>query len=193
MSDRIRHVAEPCENESASAARGSAVVLLREFALIAVLFLGASTEVLAADASRHAEVAERGSQVMPFALDRTTHIFTKTSVGGVQQVVAKNAADASQISMIRMHLSQIASAFAHGDFAGPTHIHGADMPGLAELKSAKPGSVLIRYSDIQSGGQIEYTTKNANLRSAIHAWFDAQVSDHGADAMAGHDHMQHRE
>lgn len=168
------------------------MVLLRDFASIAVLFLGASAQVLAADASRQAEVVERGSQVMPFALDRTTHIFAKTSVGGVQQVVAKNANDASQISIIRMHLSQIASAFAHGDFAGPTHVHGADMPGLAELKSAKPGLVLIRYSDIESGGQIEYSTENANLRSAIHAWFDAQVSDHGADATTGHDHMQHR-
>jgi len=27
--------------------------------------------------------------------------------------------------------------------------------------------------------------------TALHIWFDAQVSDHGPDAMAGHEHMQH--
>jgi hypothetical protein len=27
--------------------------------------------------------------------------------------------------------------------------------------------------------------------AALHQWFDAQLSDHGADAMAGHMHHDH--
>jgi hypothetical protein len=32
-----------------------------------------------------------GQQVMPFRLDRTTHIFDKTATGGIESVVAKTA------------------------------------------------------------------------------------------------------
>ncbi|WP_221179057.1 hypothetical protein [Pseudomonas brassicacearum] len=40
---------------------------------------------------RQAEVADHGKDVMPFSLAATTHIFTKTAEGGIQQVVAKKA------------------------------------------------------------------------------------------------------
>jgi hypothetical protein len=35
-----------------------------------------------------AKVAARGAEVMPFDLDRTTHVFTKLPDGGVQTVTA---------------------------------------------------------------------------------------------------------
>jgi hypothetical protein len=42
-----------------------------------------------ADASRQEAVRERSADVMPFDMNATTHIFTKTPEGGVQRVVVK--------------------------------------------------------------------------------------------------------
>jgi len=110
-------------------------------------------------AQRQRDVAHRGAQVMPFKLSATTHLFTKTATGGLQQVVVK---------------------------------HGAQMPGLAKLTAAKRGEISIQYGELPEGAQIEYSSKSENLIAALHAWFDAQLADHGADAMSGHEHtLQH--
>jgi hypothetical protein len=147
---------------------------------------GLCLSAVAADAQRQAEVATLGADVMPFGLKATTHIFTKTAEGGVQRVVAKSAADVQQVKLVREHLREIQTQFLKGDFSGPTHIHGAEMPGLADLKAAKPGQIAIDYKDVDSGAQLTYRTSDAVLVAALHQWFDAQLSDHGADAMAGH-------
>nr|WP_311529233.1 hypothetical protein [uncultured Ralstonia sp.] len=95
--------------------------------------------VHAADTRRQAEVAKRGTDVMPFSLKDTTHVFIKTKDGGVQRVIARNPDDTQQIARVRGHLRAIQAQFLKGDFSGPTHIHGSAMPGLSELKAAKPG------------------------------------------------------
>jgi hypothetical protein len=133
-------------------------------------------------------VAGRGKDVMPFSLAATTHIFTKSANGGIQQVVAKKTTDAAQAKMIRQHLQEIRDQFLKGDFSGPSHIHGEDMPGLADLKASKPGQIAIVYKEIKGGAQLTYTTADMSLVTALHKWFDAQLSDHGKDAMAGHIH-----
>ena len=142
----------------------------------------------AVDAERQADVARRGADVMPFSLEATTHIFTKTPHGGVQRVVVKDASDAHQIQLVREHLRQIQIQFKQGDFSAPTHIHGADMPGLTQLKAARLGEITIAYRDVTGGAELIYRTADAELVTALHAWFDAQLSDHGTDAMAGHMH-----
>jgi hypothetical protein len=143
------------------------------------------------DATRQADVARRGADVMPFSLAATQHVFTKTSDGGTQRVVARKASDRTQVKLVRQHLHDIEAQFRRGDFTGPAHIHGDDMPGLAELKSAQPGEIAIRYRDVPGGAELAYRTANPALVTALHAWFDAQLSDHGHDAMAGHEHMHH--
>ena len=141
-----------------------------------------------AESQRQAEVSQRGKDVMPFSLSATTHIFTKSDTGGVQQVVAKVAGDDAQAKLIQQHLQEIQAQFFKGDFSGPTHIHGQTMPGLAELKAAKLGQIVIVYRDIKDGGELTYETTSMELVSALHKWFDAQLSDHGKDAMEGHMH-----
>jgi hypothetical protein len=141
-----------------------------------------------ADAQRQAEVAGQGKDVMPFSLAATTHIFTKTAEGGIQQVVAKKPDDAAQLQLVRQHLQEIRVRFLKGDFSGPTHIHGQDMPDLADLKAAKPGQVAITYKDIEGGAQLAFQTSDPALIAALHKWFDAQLSDHGKDAMEGDAH-----
>lgn len=135
-----------------------------------------------------AAVADRGKEVMPFDLAATTHFFSKTAQGGVQQVVAQQATDTRQVQSARSHLREIRAQFLKGDYSGPAHIHGQDMPGLSELQAARPGQIAIDYKDIRGGGQLTYKTANANLVTALHQWFDAQLMDHGKDAMEGHAH-----
>ena len=166
----------------------------RSILLVGIASLLASTGASSADVERQADVARRGAEVMPFDLKATTHIFTKTTDGGVQRVVAKNPADTHQVDLIRMHLREIDAQFAKGDFSAPASIHGDDMPGLAELRSAKPGEIKVAYRDIRAGAEVRYSTRAPALVEALHRWIDAQLADHGPDAMAGHDrshmHMQ---
>lgn len=139
-----------------------------------------------ADAQREAEVSQRGEEIMPFSLAATTHIFTKNAEGGMQRVVAKKSTDADQVKLVREHLLEIRKQFLNGDFSGPSRIHGDDMPGLADLKTAKPGQISIVYQDVEGGAELIYKTSDASLVTALHQWFDAQLSDHGKDAMEGH-------
>ncbi len=141
----------------------------------------------AADPGRQAEVARRGAEVMPFSLDATTHVFTKTAQGGIQRVVAKDPGDVPQVRMVREHLREIETQFRRGDFSGPSHIHGNDMPGLEQLEAAAPGAISIAYRKVRGGAELSYRTADPQLVSALHAWFDAQLSDHGKDAVAGHE------
>jgi hypothetical protein len=40
----------------------------------------------------------------------------------------------------------------------------------------------VAYADIPNGGGISYRARDAEMIDAIHAWFAAQRSDHGAHA-----------
>ena len=142
----------------------------------------------AADSGRQAKVQARGAGVMPFELKATTHVFTPSPDGGIQQVVAKNQLDNMQIHLIREHLQKIADEFSKGNFSEPAHIHGAAMPGLIELRQAKAGEIKVIYQDLPNGGQIRYSTAKPSLVAALHRWFDAQLFDHGSDATRGGHH-----
>jgi hypothetical protein len=149
--------------------------------LAAVVIAGVYAVVRAQRADRQAEVAARGSAVMPFDLERTTHIFEPRDDGGLQTVTADDPADAEQVRLIREHLQAEAAQFQRGDFSDPASIHGASMPGLAELQ-AGAGRIQVVYAALPNGAQIRYTTSEAGLISALHAWFAAQLADHGPHA-----------
>ncbi|WP_028232412.1 hypothetical protein [Paraburkholderia mimosarum] len=136
--------------------------------------------------ARQNDVAQRGAEVMPFSLAATTHIFTKTADGCIRRVVTKHP-DPKQTALIRGHHAAIARRFSAGNFRAPEQIHGNSMPGLAGLRTAQPGDLKIDYRDVRDGGEIVYRSKQPHLVAALHDWFDAQLSDHGPDAMAGHE------
>lgn len=156
-------------------------------ALVAMLVLGATaTSCLGGEpiGEQQAQVAERGSEVMPFDLDATTHVFTNTDDGGVQVVTADDPGDQRQIDLIREHLTEERDNFSRGDFDDPAQIHGHEMPGVAEL-AAGYADVAVTYAETPDGARLTYTTDEPQLVDAIHAWFDRQLSDHGDDAEAG--------
>jgi hypothetical protein len=78
--------------------------------------------------------------------------------------------------------------FLKGDFSGPMHINGAQMPGLQELQAATAGQIALDYKEVKGGAELSYKTSNPQLVVALHKWFDAQVSDHGKDAKEGYNH-----
>jgi hypothetical protein len=159
--------------------------------LFTLLLISASAQAVEkASDERLDEVARRGARVMPFSLEQTTHVFSKTEEGGVQQVIVKDSANAGQIQLIREHLSKISREFMQGDFSDPARIHGEGMPGLTELKAAKPGQVKIAFKELPAGAEIDYSTDDPKLIDAIHRWFDAQLSEHARHAMPGHPHHQ---
>ena len=155
-----------------------------------VLFILAliSTNVLAEKASeaRLDEVVARGVHVMPFDLEKTLHIFSKVENGGVQQVIAKDKNDTAQITLIRQHLSKFASEFNQGNFSNPVKIHGENMSGLQVLKNAPKGTLSIIYKTLPDGAQINYSSEVPDLVTAIHQFFEAQLSDHARHAVSGH-------
>jgi hypothetical protein len=133
------------------------------------------------DSDRQQEVAARGAEVMRFDLERTTHVFEKRAGGGVQTVVADDPADGAQVAKVRAHLREEAEAFAAGDFEDPAAVHGGEMPGLDELQAGAQ-RLTVDYEDVRAGGRIRYASDDPELVRALHAWFDAQVSDHGRHA-----------
>ncbi len=161
--------------------------------LIALLVTIPAQAVEKASEQRLDEVVQRGSHVMHFVLEQTTHVFSKTAKGGVQQVIVKDPANTEQIKLIREHLTKISDEFKQGNFSNPAKIHGDTMPGLDELRKAKPNQIDIVYKELPDGAEINYSTDSPALINAIHQWFDAQLSDHARHAISGHsNHQMHK-
>jgi hypothetical protein len=150
--------------------------VLASFAIVLLASCASPTQI-----GHQTMVHEMGHRAMPFELSKTQHIFEMTDNGGIQQVIVKNISDNEQIALIQEHLQHLATEFRAGDFSTPVSLHGADMPGLKEL-AAGAARVKIEYTALPNGGQITFTTDNPHLVTAIHRWFGAQLSDHGADA-----------
>ena len=135
--------------------------------------------------SRQEQVAREGASVMPFDLARTTHFFDDTASGGIETVTVRNVEDHDQVSLIRSHLALEAKRFAHGDFSDPAKIHGSAMPGLRALEAAH-GKLEVTYEEVPGGARLTYSSRDPGVVTAVHEWFAAQRSDHGA-----HQHMDH--
>ena len=148
--------------------------------VVIVVAVWASTPVIAGDTPRQTQVERNSERVMPFSMDATMHHFEPTADGGVQTVVAHDG-DAKQVALVRSHLRKEAAAFARGDFNDPASIHGGEMPGLRTLHAGAK-RIGVRYAEVPNGAKIVYSTKDPKLVAAIHTWFTAQVSDHGAHA-----------
>ncbi len=168
--------------------------LTTAFLLIALLLTVPAHAAEKASEQRLDEVVQRGSHVMPFDLEQTTHVFSKTEQGGVQQVIVKDSANVEQIQLIREHLTKISHEFQQGDFSNPAKIHGENMAGLEELRKARRGELTVDYRELPNGAEIVYSTQLPILIHAIHQWFDAQLSDHARHAVSGHaNHQKHHQ
>jgi hypothetical protein len=128
-------------------------------------------------------VHQMSHSVMPFDVSQTVHIFKMTESGGVLRVIAKKTDATDQIALIRQHLQHEAESFQRGDYSDPSKLHGADMPGLKDLQSGT-SQIKVSYAVIPEGAEITFQTADIHLLTALHRWFGAQLSEHGADAKA---------
>ena len=147
--------------------------------LLAIFLLLCSTAAFAETQQEH--VHQMAHSVMPFDMSKTVHIFKMTESGGVQRVIAKDPQATDQIALIRQHLKHEAENFQHGDYSDPAKLHGADMPGLKDLQ-AGASRIKVSYAPLPAGAEITFETTDLHLLTAIHRWFGAQLSEHGADA-----------
>jgi hypothetical protein len=148
---------------------------------VAILLLVGISTVFAQSTQQH--VHQMAHSVMPFDIDKTVHIFKMTESGGVQQVIAKDADANDQIASIQQHLRHEAERFQNGDYSDPATLHGADMPGLRDLR-AGASHIKVSYAALSVGAEITFETSDLHLITAIHRWFGAQLSEHGTDAKA---------
>jgi hypothetical protein len=149
---------------------------------------GQSESSTTREQGRQEEVRSNGARVMPFSLDKTIHIFTKTADGGEQSVIIRNPSDSSELGLIRNHLREIADEFADGNFNDPSAIHGLEMPGLKTLQG-KPEGFTIKFVNLSEGAKLIYRSTDPIIIKALHNWFDAQVIDHGRDALSDESHF----
>jgi len=125
----------------------------------------------------HAQVDERGDQVMGFDHDKTTHAFRLTPRGGVIEVAANDRKDAETRDAIRSHLGHIAKMFAEGDFDAPMLIHGQDPPGADVMKRDR-AKITWEYEETSMGGRVVARTDDAAARAAIHEFLRFQIEEH---------------
>jgi hypothetical protein len=162
----------------------------RWIAAVAVAAVGIVGLVVAAtlpgsdEPSRQQTIAERGADVMPFDLDATTHVFNPTEYGGIQTVVADDPTNREQIELVRFHLQEEVARFRVGDFGDPETIHGDDMPCIAVLE-ANFAALETSYRERADDAEVTYRSSDPAVVTALHDWFDAQLSDHGTHAQPG--------
>jgi hypothetical protein len=154
---------------------------LRLATALAIFLLFGRSPVFAQTAQEH--VHQMAHRVMPFDMSKTIHIFKMTETGGVQKVIARDPGDTDQIVMVQQHLKYEAERFQHGDYSDPISLHGTNMPGIKELQDGA-SAIRISYAALAAGAEITFTTTDLHLLTAVHRWFGAQLSEHGADAKA---------
>lgn len=158
--------------------------LLRTHTFVMLMAVMSLFNAVSVNAQTHQEhVHNMSHSVMPFEMAKTLHIFKMTESGGVQTVVVKDIGDTNQIALIQHHLHMESEMFQHGDYSDPASLHGADMPGLKELHIGA-SSIKVSYTALPNGGEITFETTDLHLLTALHRWFGAQLSEHGADARA---------
>jgi hypothetical protein len=147
---------------------------MKTLRLMLMLTLGVTPVVLGAQ-DHHAGVMKRGAHVMGFDQTTTTHHFRLSRTGGVIEVTANDAADATAIAQIQKHLQHIAAMFTEGNFSAPMLIHAQEPPGVADMKRAA-AAISYKYEPLPRGGRVLlHTTSHIG---AIHEFLRFQITDH---------------
>jgi hypothetical protein len=158
------------------------MVKTRTSKTLGLLIATVACSVALAD-TKQEHVHEMSHNVMPFDMSRTLHVFTMTESGGVQKVIVKDEADKDQIALIQSHLEHEYGDFSKGKYADPATLHGATMPGLADMER-NAAKIRVSYASLPNGAALTFETTDLHALTAIHRWFGAQLSEHGSDAKA---------
>jgi SAM-dependent methyltransferase len=164
---------------------------------------GMTHEQHMAQMKKDAEMKQRGSLAMGFDQDKTTHHFNLTADGGSIGVDANDPADQASRDQIRVHLKEIAVAFAQGDFAKPLLAHSEVPPGVPVLQRLKTEIAYV-FQETERGGIVRISTSNPEARAALHEFLTYQIKEHAtgdpvslqngtrSTAAPQADHFEHR-
>jgi hypothetical protein len=125
----------------------------------------------------HDAMNARGEKAMGFSQTATTHHFRLLPDGGFVQVQANDANDTANRDHIRTHLQTQAKKFAAGDFSLPEMTHDRVLPGTPQMQTLK-SSISYKYEEIERGGRLRISSKDAAAVAAIHDFLKFQIKDH---------------
>jgi hypothetical protein len=161
-------------------------------AVLAALVAAAAASSLAADVAspaahdpncpmhraHQAQVDGRHHEATGLPTEATEHHFLLAPDGGSIRLGVKDQRQTETRDKVRAHLRAIAQAFAAGDFALPTRIHGQLPPGADALKARK-SALRYSYSDSPEGGVVTIRTADSQALAAVHEFLRFQIRDHG--------------
>ncbi|HSN17442.1 MAG TPA: hypothetical protein VLV87_04460 [Gammaproteobacteria bacterium] len=110
----------------------------------------------------------------PIDAKNSTRAFQKTTMGGIQQLLAKDPNDKALVTAIRDSMEAEAARFGTGDY-------GKDTPGARYLSMIKPGQLRITYRQVPGGAAVDYQGRDAATIDAIHKWLDVEIDAQYAD------------
>lgn len=135
------------------------------------------------DADDLAAMQDRGQQVMGVNQYSSAHVFEDLPDGGRVVLDRADASDTADITKIRAHMRDIATAFRVGDFAKPFEVHAQTVPGTAVM-SARRDAIRYEVIDRPRGGEVRIRSSDPAAVAAIHEFLEFQRSAHHA---AGHE------
>ena len=129
------------------------------------------------DRDHLAKVNEDGEKAMGFSHMKTKHQFILLKDGGAIQVKVNDSEDAESLSKVRKHLSEIPKMFSEGNFEHPIATHGKEPTGVPIMKKLK-AEIEYKFEEIENGGRVRISTRNAEALDAIHNFLKFQIDDH---------------
>jgi hypothetical protein len=150
--------------------------------VVIFLLIGSATVVAA---NREEQIHQMAHSVVPIDTSKTLYLFKKTKAGGVQRVVAKDPRATDQAAIIQWHVKHETERFQHGDYSDPAMPHGADIAALKELQAGASHIQVSFAAALPAGAEITFNTTDRHMLTALHRWFGAHSSEHGAHARSG--------
>ena len=123
-----------------------------------------------------AALQRRGKMVMGVDQYTSLHRFDDLPDGG-RIVLIRSAVDTAGVRTIRAHLSDIARAFAAGDFGHTMAVHQHELPGTAVMRERR-AAISYRVDTLPGGGAVRITTRDSAAVRAIHEFLAAQRAEH---------------
>jgi hypothetical protein len=145
-----------------------------------IIFLALSLFAFAQESEHmhhHDAVNARGEKAMGFSQTATTHHFKLLPEGGYIQVQANSPEDTVNRDHIRLHLQEQAKRFAAGDFSLSEQTHDRVLPGTPQMGKLQ-SAITYKYEEIERGGRLRITSKDAAAVGAIHEFLRFQIKDH---------------
>ena len=128
--------------------------------------------------SAYAAMQSRGQGVMGVDQYTSRHVFEPLPDGG-RIALQREVDDTAGALQIRRHLSEVAAAFARGDFSAPFLVHAQDVPGVPVM-AAKRGAIRYTVRPLPRGGEIAITTRDTAAVTAVHQFLAFQRREHRA-------------